>query len=107
MKHNRATLQRSRDATDIYYKRLLDMMNDYEISLKQAILWDLDGFMPYPSKGMILTAEEEIDYYLYMNYIPDDSRVFFSGVALGYFPDYGLHEIEETDQKNAGSPSSS
>ena len=105
MKYTRATLQRSRDATDIYYKRLLDMMNDYEISLRTAILWDFEGFMPYVSKGMMLSEEDEIDFYLHCNYIPQDSRIFFTGVALGYFPDYGFDNEEETEQKDAGSSS--
>lgn len=106
MKYTRATLQRSRDVVDIMYKRLLDMMNDYDISLKQAIEWDMLGFMPYPSKKVILTPEEEVDYYLHLNYIPEDSRIFFGGVALGYFPDYGLTDEKEAKQKDAGSPSS-
>jgi len=88
------------------YKRLLDMMNDYDISLKQAIEWDMLGFMPYPSKKIILTPEEEVDYYLHLNYVPEESRIFFGGVALGYFPDYGLTDEEaKTKQKDAGSPS--
>jgi len=104
MKYTKASYQRSRDATDIYYKRLLDMMYDYDISLKQAVLWDFDGFMPYPKKNMILTPEEELDFYLYMNYIPDGGRMFFAGVALGYFPDYGLTDLEEEiKQKGDGS----
>ncbi len=107
MKYTKATLQRSRNAVDVVYKRLLDMMNDYDISLKEAIEWDMLGFMPYPSKTTILTPEEEVDYYLHMNYVPEESRIFFSGVALGYFPDYGLTDVEEkTKQKDAGSPSS-
>lgn len=106
VKYTRATLQRSRDPTDIYYKRLIDMMADYDISLRQSILWDFDGFMPYPRKDVILSPEEEMDYYLYMNYLKDGDRTFFAGVALGYFPDYGLIDLEEeTKQKNAGSTS--
>jgi hypothetical protein len=106
VKYTRATLQRSRDPTDIYYKRMIDMMYDYDISLRNAILWDFDGFMPYPKKNVILSTEEELDFYLYTNYVPDGGRTFFTGVALGYFPDYGLTDLEEeTEQKDAGSTS--
>lgn len=106
MKYTRATHQRSRDPVDILYKRLLDMMNDHDISLREAIEWDMLGFMPYePKSKIILTPEEEVDYYLHTNYISDENRVFFSGVALGYFPDYGLTDEEETEQKDTGSPS--
>ncbi len=105
MKHIRATHGRSRDPTDIYYKRILEMMRDYDLTMQDAISWDMDGFMPYPTKGMILTEEEEIDFYLHVNYVPAHSRVFFKGVALGAF-DYTLeNEEEETEQKDAGSSS--
>lgn len=105
MKHFKATNNRGRDPTDIYYKRILEMMRDYDLTMQDAIAWDMYGFMPYPTKGMILTEEEEIDYYLHMNYIPAHSRVFFQGVALGAF-DYTLKDEEEkTEQKDAGSSS--
>ncbi len=106
MKHTRSTFQRSRDATDIYYKRVLDMMHDYDISLATALYWDMDGFMPYPNKGLLLTEDEEVDYYLSMNYLPESSKIFFSGVMSGKYPDYGLtDEKAETEQKDAGSSS--
>lgn len=105
MKHHRASHLRSRDPTDIYYKRILEMMRDYDLTMQDAINWDMDGFMPYPSRGMILTDEEEVDFYLHTNYIPADSRSFFMGVAFGAF-DYTLKDEEEKDkQKNAGSSS--
>jgi hypothetical protein len=76
------------------------MMRDYDLTMQDAILWDMDGFMPYLSRGIILTEEEEIDFYLYMNYVPDASRVFFQGVALGIY-DYTLEDEEkEADQEN-------
>lgn len=105
MKHFKSTHLSSRDATDIYYKRILEMMRDYDVTMQDAVLWDMCGFMPYPSKGMILSFEEEIDYYLHMNYIPADSRVFFSGVALGLY-DYNLveneEEAEQEDDRSTG-----
>lgn len=105
MKHIRATYGRSRDPTDVYYKRILEMMRDYDLTMQDAISWDMDGFMPYPARGMILTEEEEIDFYLHINYVPASSRVFFKGVALGAY-DYTLEEQkDETEQKDAGSSS--
>ena len=105
MKHKRAEFLRSRDPTDIFYKRILDMMRDYSISLSQALSWDMDGFMPFPHRGMLLTDEEDVEYYLHVNYLPGSSRVFFSGVMLGKYPDYGFDNEEETEQKDAGSSS--
>lgn len=105
MKYNPATHLQTRDPTDIYYKRILEMMRDYNLTMQDAINWDMDGFMPYPSRKMILSDAETIDFYLHMNYIPEDSRTFFTGVALGFY-DYTLEdEEEETDQKDVGSPS--
>ena len=102
-----ATYTKSRDPTDIYYKRILEMMRDYKLSMQDAINWDMDGFMPYPSRGMILTDEEEIDFYLHINYIPADSRTFFTGVALGFY-DYTLEDKEEeTNQEDDRSSSTS
>jgi hypothetical protein len=105
MKYSKAVTLRSRDPTDIYYKRILDMMCDYNISLKEAISWDMDGYMPYPNKGIMLSPEEEVDFYLYVNYVPEGPRIFFAGVALGQFPDYTIGDEEETEQKDAGSSS--
>ena len=105
MKHNRAEFLRSRDPTDIFYKRILDMMRDYEISLSQALNWDMEGFMPFPQRGILLTGEEDVEYYLHVNYLPESSRAFFSGVMLGKIPDYGFTDEEETKQKDAGSSS--
>lgn len=109
MKHSPASRVRSRYPTDIYYKRLIDMMSDYDISLKEAIQWDVCGFMPPAKKGVILTQEQELDYYLRVNYVPDDSRYFFIGVALGHIPDYGLtdEDEEEIEQKDDGGTSPS
>jgi hypothetical protein len=105
MIHRKASYSRSRDPTDVYYKRILEMMRDYKLTMQDAIIWDMDGFMPYPSRGMIMTEEEEVDFYLHINYIPADSRVFFQGVALGAY-DYTLEvEEDEAEQKDAGSPS--
>lgn len=109
MKHSPASRVRSRYPTDIYYKRLIDMMSDYTISLKEAIQWDSCGFMPYMKKGVILTPEQELDHYLRVNYVPADSRYFFIGVALGHIPDYGLtdEDEEEIEQKDDGGTSPS
>jgi hypothetical protein len=102
MKHSPASRVRSRYPVDIYYKRLIDMMSDYSISLKEAIQWDSCGFMPHTKKGVILTPEQELDLYLRVNYVPEESRYFFIGVALGQFPDYELtdEDEEETEQKD-------
>lgn len=104
MKHYKSTLLKSRYPTDIYYKRIIEMMRDYDVTMQDAILWDMCGFMPFASKGMILSFEEEIDYYLHMNHIPSDSRTFFSGVALGLY-DYNLvedeKEAEQEDDRSA------
>jgi len=105
MKHIRATFGRSRDPTDIYYKRILEMMRDYDLTMQDTISWDMLGFMPFPQRSMLLSEEEEIEYYLHVNYIPADSRTFFKGVALGAY-DYTLEDEEdETQQKDAGSSS--
>jgi hypothetical protein len=107
MKHNKANFTRSRDPTDIFYKRILEMMRDYDLTMQDAINWDMDGFMPYPSRGMILTDEEEIDFYLHVNYVPESSRFFFTGVALGLY-DYTLKDKEEEakqeDDRSASTP---
>ncbi len=79
------------------------MMRDYSISMKEAIEWDFDGFMPCPQRGVILTPEEEIEFYLFINYIPEKDLRIFQGIALGYMPDYELINEETTEQENKGS----
>lgn len=98
-------MQRSltRDPTKIYYTRMLTMMADYGITLQEAIQWDYDGFMPFPYET-ILSPEEEFDYYLHVNYVPDENRKMFIDMALGKIPTYGLRRAKtETEQKDAGS----
>jgi hypothetical protein len=91
------------DATKIYYLRMLTMMADYSSTLQEAIQWDYDGFMPFPYE-MILSPEEEYDYYLHCNYLPDDNRKMFVDMALGKIPTYGLRRDKtQTKQKDAGS----
>lgn len=79
------------------------MMRDYDISMREAIEWDFDGFMPYPRKNVILTPEEEIDFYLHMNHVPSRASGFFAGVALGTAPNYGLENEKPVEQKDARS----
>jgi hypothetical protein len=104
MKHIRASGSLSRAPIDIYYIRILEMMRDYNISMKEAIEWDFDGFMPCPQRGVILTPEEEIEFYLFINYIPKKDSRIFQGIALGYMPDYELINEETAKQENKGSP---
>lgn len=93
------------DPTKIYYHRLLTMMADYSITLQEAIQWDYDGFMPFPLE-MIMSPEEEYDYYLHINYLPGENRKMFIDMALGKIPTYGLRRVKtETEQKDAGSTS--
>lgn len=79
------------------------MMRDYDISMREAIEWDFDGFMPYPRKNIILTPEEEIDFYLHMNHVPTKVSKFFAGVALGTSPNYGLENEKPVEQKDTRS----
>ena len=104
MKHVKASSSRSRAPIDIYYIRILEMMRDYDISMKEAIEWDFDGFMPCPQRGVILTPEEEIEFYLFINYIPEKALKFFQGIVLGYTPDYELINEKPVEKENKGSP---
>jgi len=93
----------SRDPIKIYYLRMLTMMADYGITLQEAIQWDYDGFMPFPYE-LILSPEEEYDYYLHVNYLPDEDRKMFIDMALGKIPTYGLRrDKKKNEQKDAGS----
>jgi hypothetical protein len=82
---------------------MLTMMADYGITLQEAIQWDYDGFMPFPYE-LILSPEEEYDYYLHVNYLPDEDRKMFIDMALGKIPTYGLRrDKKKSEQKDAGS----
>lgn len=89
MKYTKHVTNHSHKPIDILYCRLYDMMNDYDISLKKAIEWDMLGFMPYPYE-QILTFQEEVEYYLIMNYISAQDRPLLLGTATGMLPDYEL-----------------
>lgn len=86
--------------SDVYLERILSMMNDYGISLAQAIAWDVEGFPPlYPGK-IILTVEDELKYYYHVNRIPESDHQFFTDILTGREKDYGL---TKTKQKDDGS----
>lgn len=105
MKYTKAKYYRSINPVSMLSSRLVDMMNDYGITLRTAIEWDMLGFMPYESKRIMLTPEEEVEYYLYMNYIPESSRIFFTAIAMGELPDYVLTEDDKMKPYNGDNTS--
>lgn len=77
----------------VYAERLVSMMKDYDITLKEAISWDMEGFGNYnPS------LVSHIHHYLVANGLHDtDDRLFYVKVMRGLVPDFKLSKLENSN----------
>ena len=75
----------------VFNERIVSMMRDYDISLKTAILWDMEGFDNYNPK-----VDAHVQHYLVVNGINDvEDRLFYLKIMKGVSPDIGLTEVKE------------
>lgn len=74
----------------IYNRRLVSMMKDYDISLKEAIEWDMSGFQHHYK----LSYDSHVAHYLNSNGITDkDSILYYLKVLRGKLPDLKLSDM--------------
>jgi len=74
-----------------YDKRILEMMNEYDISLSEAIEWDMDGFPDAPNNyGEDNDIPYEIDFYLWTNGVTYSQSLYYRDVLLGKEPNKKL-----------------
>lgn len=77
----------------VFTERIVSMMRDYDISLKQAVLWDMEGFGNYDP-----TISAHIQHYLLVNGIRNaNDRLFYIKVLRGFTPDIKLKELENNN----------
>jgi len=68
-------------------------MKDYDITLKQAIIWDMEGFDNYNYK-----KDTHLQHYLIVNGIIDvEDRLFYLRVVKGISPDIKLRDEQKND----------
>lgn len=71
-------------------ERLVSMMRDYGITLKQAVIWDMEGFGNYNPK-----LPSHVQHYLLVNGITNvEDRLFYIKLLRGLSPDIALKELE-------------
>ena len=74
-------------------ERLVSMMRDYDITLKQAVMWDMEGFDNYNPK-----IPSHVQHYLLVNGIINvEDRLFYIKLLRGLSPDIALKELESND----------
>jgi hypothetical protein len=77
----------------VFNERLVSMMKDYDITLKQAIIWDMEGFDNYNYK-----KDTHLQHYLIVNGIIDvEDRLFYLRVVKGISPDIKLRDEQKND----------
>lgn len=78
---------------EVFNERLVSMMRDYDISLRQAIIWDMEGFDNYNYK-----RDTHLQHYLIVNGIVDvEDRLFYLRVMKRVLPDYKLTTENSND----------
>lgn len=71
---------------EVFSERIVSMMRDYNISLKEAVTWDMEGFDSYDTKNI-----RHISHYLVVNGLTEyDDRLFYLKVMNGEIPNIGL-----------------
>lgn len=81
----------------VYIKRIISMMKDYDLSMKDAILWDMDGFMEAPGAND-MDFLYELDFYFWSNGLKLEDTVLYHDVVTGKDTDYVLSTLKITDE---------
>lgn len=69
------------------------MMRDYNITLRQSLIWDMEGFDSYNYK-----KDSHVQHYLIVNGIVDvEDRLFYLRVVKGLCPDIKLTAEQKND----------
>lgn len=72
-----------------FIKRIVEMMMEYDISLKTAMIWDAYGF-EINLKRNKETLEESAIWYLKQNMISDERMEFYLDIIMERIPDREL-----------------
>lgn len=82
---------------EIYVERILTMMQEYAISMAEAIEWDMDGFPDAPSSNE-MDFQYELDYYFWNNGIQYDDTLIYRDIIFNNMNDI---VIKSADNKNS------
>lgn len=69
--------------------RIISMMNEYDLSMKDAMLWDMEGFSDAPGANEMDFAYE-LDYYFWLNGLQLDETTLYREIMSGNHNDYVL-----------------
>lgn len=79
------------DPENVFNKRIMDMMSEYQCTMREALEWDFEGF-EFDLRGMDKDLlKDEFKFYMVKNYIPLNSDLipFYTSIILGE-QDFGL-----------------
>ena len=75
-----------------FISRIVTMMAEYNISMQDAMLWDMEGFTDAPGAND-MDFLYELDYYFWLNGLQLDETSLYHDIMTGENPDYVLTKI--------------
>ena len=83
--------EKTEKSLSIFNDRIVTMMKDYQISMRQALEWDFEGFENILQQSWEENMlEHDFKYYLWQNGIRDDYWPFYADIFMGRANDMGL-----------------
>lgn len=81
-------------AHEIYIARILNMMQEYGITMGTAMEWDMDGFFDppgcMPEEPDAVDYAYELDYYFWTNGLSYEQSLLYHDIALNKHNDISL-----------------
>lgn len=80
----------------IFIDRIISMMKDYDISMQEAILNDMDGFPDAPG-ATEMDFLYELDFYFWTNGLKLEDTTLYIDIITGKHKDYVLETLNEIE----------
>lgn len=80
-----------------YISRILSMMQEYDISMSEAIEWDMDGFHDAPGSDE-MDYQYDLDYYFWINNISYEDTLIYRDIIAKHMVDL---VVKKSDDKQS------
>lgn len=84
------------DSHKVFIHRIISMMKDYDISMQEAILNDMDGFPDAPGANE-MDFLYELDFYFWTNGLKLEDTTLYLDIVTGKHKDYVLSTLNEIE----------
>ena len=74
-----------------FISRIITMMAEYNLPMKDAMLWDMEGFTDAPGAND-MDFSYELDYYFWINGLKLEQTLLYHEIMTGKHSDYVLME---------------